>query len=135
MDYRALFKGEYISAVELGDKQPTLTIVDVKGLMLDEEDGKQKGKGLVVFKETDRGWVLNKTNAQCLAAMFGKDTNGWKGKRVTLCMKMVQVGRETEPGIRVKGSPDITAPVEAVIKLPRRKPKKEVLVPTAKEAA
>ena len=130
MDYRALFKSEYIAAVELGDKTPTMTIASVKLCKLEQEDGRHKDKGIIGFRETDRGWVLNRTNAQCLAAMFGNDTDGWIGKRVTLYSTPVRVGPKTEPGIRVKGSPDITAPMTVEVKLPRKKPQQMTMQPT-----
>lgn len=122
MDYRLLFKGDYISAVELGDKTPTLTVKGVDIAKLEGEDGRVRDRGVVRFAETDRGWVLCKTNAICLAAMFGNDTQEWTGKRVTLYGTEVQVGKGTAPGIRVKGSPDIAGPVDASIKLPKRRP-------------
>ena len=134
MDYRALFKGEYISAAEFGDRRPTMTIAKVELCKLEQEDGRQKDKGIIRFRETDRGWVLNRTNAECIAAMFGRETNDWVGKRVTLFSTPVKFGGKTEPGIRVKGSPDIAADVTVSIKLPRKKPQPMVLEVTRKEA-
>lgn len=132
MDYRALFKGEYIAAVELGAKQPTMTISGIKLCKLEQEDGRQKDKGIISFREIDRGWVLNRTNAQCLAAMFGNETDNWIGKRVTLYSTPVRVGPKTEPGIRVKGSPDIAETITIMVTLPRKKPAKTTLIPTGK---
>jgi hypothetical protein len=131
MHWQTMFKGNYITAVEFGDKVPTLTIADVRMVKLEQDDGRQKDKGVIFFSETERGWVLCKTNAMCLAAMFGDDTSAWVGKRVTLVSQMVNVGREKKPGIRVKGSPDIKGNVNAEIKLPRKKPFAMQLVPTS----
>lgn len=122
MNWKALFKGDYIAAVELGDKRPTLTISDVKLCKLEQEDGRQKDKGIVSFREVDRGWVLNRTNATCLAAMFGEDTEQWIGKRVTLFSTPVKFGPKVEPGIRVAGSPDLAADLDVTVKLPKKKP-------------
>jgi hypothetical protein len=116
-----MFKGAYVSAVELGEKTPTLTISDVKIVKLEGEDGTSKDRGVVYFKETDRGLVLCKTNALCLAQMFGPNTDSWRGKHVTLFSTKVSVGPEMKDGIRIKGSPDLAAPVDLVIKLPKRK--------------
>jgi hypothetical protein len=121
MDWHLMFKSDYVTALELGDKTPTLTIEDVRIVKLEGEDGTSKDRGVVYFKETKRGWVLAKTNALCLSSMFGDDTNDWKGKHVTLFSQMVQVGKEKKPGIRVLGSPDIAAPRAVVIRLPRKK--------------
>jgi hypothetical protein len=130
MHWKAMFKGEFIAAVEFGDKQPTLTIASVKLCKLESEDGRQKDKGVVFFEGKDRGWVMNRTNATCLAAMFGDDTASWNGKRVTLYATLVQVGKKKEPRIRVKGSPDLPKPVPVEIKLPRKKPYTVTMQPT-----
>jgi hypothetical protein len=134
MDWKLLFKGDNISAVEFLGKTPTLEIVDVKLCKLQQEDGREKDKGIVHFRETDRGWVLNRTNATCLAAMFGRDTDSWKGKRVTLFAADVQFGKERIPGIRVKGSPDIAEAIEVEVKLPRRRPVKMTMQVTKRAA-
>jgi hypothetical protein len=131
----AAFKGAYVSAVELGEKAPTLTIDHVKMVELEGEDGKVKPKPVCYFKETDRGWVMCKTTALCVAAMFGNETDAWHGKRVTLFATDVQVGKERKPGIRVRGSPDITAPVSFDLKLPKRRAQRVVLEPTAGKGA
>lgn len=121
MDYRALFKGQYLAAAEFGGRVPTFTMKGVKLVALEGEDGKTKDRGVIHFQETDRGLVLCKTNAICIAAMFGPDTDNWAGKRVTLFATDVQLGRERVPGIRVKGSPDIEKAVTVSVKLPKRK--------------
>lgn len=124
MHYLALFKGDYITAVEFGGKCPTMTIARVEEVGLEGDDGKVKTKGVVWFRETPRGFVLNRTNATCIAAMFGDETEDWSGKRITLHAQPVKLGPKTVPGIRVKGSPDLDRPVVAEVKLPRRKPRK-----------
>jgi hypothetical protein len=144
MHYKKMLVGDYIAAVELDSRTPTLTIRAIKSEMMEsigkpgdsepaavgKQAPKKKKKWIVFFKEMDRGWVLNRTNILCLAAMFGEDSDGWVGKRVTIYAEMVRVGPKTEPGIRVKGSPDITAPVVAVIELPRKRPTRQTLVNT-----
>lgn len=122
MDWRLMFPGGYFQAVEFGDSKPTFVISEVRICKLEGEDGRTKDKGVVFFEGKDRGWVLCKTNAICLAAMFGTDTSTWVGKSVTLYSTMVQVGKSKQPGIRVRGSPDLTEPLEVEIKLPRKKP-------------
>lgn len=135
MKWQALFPGSYLSAVEMGDRLITGTITDVKKVELDQEDGTKKARGCVFFQGTTRGWVMCKTTAQCVAAMFGEDTAGWMGKRITLYATEVQVGKERKPAVRVKGSPDLTAPVKVTIKLPRKKPSTVTLIPTGNGAA
>jgi hypothetical protein len=130
-----MFKGRFISGAEFNGRVPTFTVKVVQIEKLEGDDGKAKDKGIVWFDDTDRGWVLCKTNAMCLAAMFGNDTAGWIGKRVTLFATDVKVGGETVPGIRVRGSPDIDAAKVVEIKLPKKKPLTMKLEPTAKKPA
>jgi hypothetical protein len=126
----AAFKGDYIAAVEFEGKTPLVTIDHVKSVDLVGEDGTTKSKPVVYFREAKRGWVLCKTTAQGLAAMFGPETDGWTGKRVHLHAEIVQVGKEKKPGIRIAGSPDIEKPVTFELRLPRKKPKRVTLAKT-----
>ncbi|HSN69049.1 MAG TPA: hypothetical protein VLV48_07375 [Thermoanaerobaculia bacterium] len=135
MKWQAMFQGDFISAVEIENKTPTLTIREVKGATMEDEKGKKQGKAVVYFREIKRGWVLAKTNALCIAAMFGDECDGWIGKRVTIHSEIVQVGPDKAPGIRVSGSPDIDKPIAVTIKLPRKKPRKMFMQPTGKNGA
>jgi hypothetical protein len=126
------FRGDYISAVEFGGRTPTLTIREVRVVELEDEKGVKRGRPVVFFSDVRRGWVLCKTTAHCLAAMFTAETATWAGKRVTLYEAQVQVGKERRPGIRVLGSPDIDKPVVFELRLPRKKPIRMSMKPTPK---
>lgn len=130
MNILGCFKGDYIAAVEFNGKTPLITIDHVKVIELEGEDGKKKARPVVYFREAPRGWVLCKTTAQALAAMFGVETDHWTGKRVHLRAEEVQVGKERKPGIRIAGSPDLEAPVTFELRLPRKKPKRITLAKT-----
>jgi hypothetical protein len=135
MKWQTLYSAEYLNAPELEGKKVTLTIARVEGRQLENEKGGMSGKAVVIFREEGRKpWVMAKTNAQCLGAMFGDDVSGWAGKRVTLHTEMVKVGKETALGIRVVGSPDLKAPLEVTIKHPRKRPQTMVMQPTAIKA-
>lgn len=134
MDWRAMFKSAYLTGVEFQGRELCVTMRDVITADLEGEDGKMKAKAIVLFSDMDdRGWVLCKTNAMCVAAMFGDDTDGWIGKRVTLYAELVQVGPTKKPGIRVRGSPDIKRVLDVSIKLPKKKAFTMRLRPTSAE--
>lgn len=126
-----MFPSRFIRAADLDGRPYTLTISGVQMEDLERDDGSERSAATVTFKEAKRQLVLNRTNALCIAAMFGDDTDGWLGKRITLYPE-----RDTSPVnetgwcIRVKGSPDLSAPVTATIRLPRRKPQARKLIPT-----
>jgi hypothetical protein len=61
--------------------------------------------------------------------MFGDEIDGWFGKRVTF-FPAVYESSESGYAIRVKGSPDIAAPVTFKMKLPKRRPVETKLLKT-----
>jgi len=138
--------GSFLKAASFGvgeiPQQPTYTIKNVVLEKLesvsmmagDDGAGKLKTKGVLYFKEVETGLVLNRTNCECIAAMFGVETNDWIDKRVTLYAASVRVGAKTDIGIRVKGSPDLSQEVTVEVKLPRRKPVPMKLIPTGRAA-
>ena len=133
--------GRFIKAGEFENKPVTLTIASVEMHDLEKEDGTTKGEAIVTFAEKGHGgraiqFVMNKTNDQCISAMFGDEDSKWIGKRVTLYPEKDTSGQsDSGQCIRVLGSPDLKQEVEAMIKLPRRKPQKRKLIPTKTGAA
>lgn len=137
------FLGQYITAAEIVGKEPTLTIervvlekVESMKPTDDEGGGKVKDRWVVYFKESrgGRGWLLNRTNAECIRELWGRNVEDWVGHRVTIHSMPVRVGPKMEPGIRVKGSPELTEPRTFDLRLPRKKPIKTTLLPTGKPA-
>lgn len=120
MNIMAAF-GNYLGAEHLGTTTPTVTIADVRKEDVADDKGVLKSKAVVHFKDTPRGWILNRTNALSIAAMFGVETTAWTGKRLTLYAAEVQLGKERTMGVRVKGSPDIEKDVTFELRLPRKK--------------
>lgn len=118
--YDELFPGRFLKAHECQER-PTYTIKAVVIETLPTEKG-EKDTGIVMFRETTKGLVLNKTNGQCLRHMFGRVLTEWVGRRVTLmCDDNVQLGRERVSGVRIYGSPDIDADTQCEIKHPKKK--------------
>lgn len=129
-DYDELFPGRFLKAGLFKGRPVTLTITGVDMVELPEDDGSTRMRAVVGFQETDKGLVLNRTNAECIKAMFGRKVPDWIGKRVTFVPEEVRFGRKTVPAIRVQGSPDLEREVTAEICLPRRKPIKRRLLVT-----
>jgi len=136
LSYDQLFPSRFIKAGEFQGKPVTLTITDVQLEDLETETGATERKAIVSFAETKRQWVLIKTNAQCLLAMWGPDTDDWINHRVTLYPERDASGM-SDSGlcIRVQGSPELTKTVTATIKLPRRRPMERKLTSTKKDVA
>lgn len=134
MRVELLFASRYLKAVEFQGRDVTLTITGVKLEELEDTAGQRKKKGIVSFRETEKQLVLNRTNAMCIARMFGSETDDWAGKRVTLYPIPHRDPQTKEDGfaIRVRGSPDIPNDIVFNLQLPRKKPQQVRLVRTQK---
>ena len=134
VDYDELFPGRFLKAGLFKGKSVTLTISDIDLEALPQDNGKDRERGVVSFNETKMQLALNSTNGQCIKAMFGRKPLDWIGKKVTFKPEKDRFGKEVVDAIRVEGSPDITAPLDVEIRMPRKKPKNRRLVPTGKAA-
>ncbi len=131
-----LFPGRFVKACDFKGKAVTLTIAGVELAELpDEKTGGDVTRGVLSFKERPKKMVLNRTNAESLVAMFGKQVDGWTGRAVTLYPEKVRYGKEIVDGIRVKGSPELKDPIAFELKLPRKRPITVKLIPTVRGAA
>lgn len=84
------------------DETITYTIISCKNENVTNEQG-TKLKGVLYFKETNKRLILNKTNGNKIAELYGKDTDGWMGKRITLYYDAnVRVAGKRVGGTRVK---------------------------------
>lgn len=140
MNADALVQGQYIKGAEFGATLPATPTWTIRAASIEEvpslkpgaKEGDIERKGVVWFEEERRGWVINRTNLECVKALLGDDTDAWIGKRITLHQQMVSVGPRKEPGVRVLGAPHLTEPMTVEIRLPKKKPIRMVMQPTGK---
>ena len=98
MDATKLCPAPHIEAAELaGDTEVTITDVSISIV-----GSEQVEKGVIHFKEFDRGMVLNRTNLKRIIAWHGNETDKWKGKTLTLYPSETDFGGKTVPCIRVR---------------------------------
>ena len=121
-----------MKSAEFKGRDVTLTISSLKLEDLAVEGGGTKAKPIIGFAERPKLWVLNRTNSECLKAMFGRETDNWLGKRVTLFPAPFTDPFTGEQGtaIRVRGSPDIEKDMTIEIHLPRKKPMRAKMIKT-----
>jgi predicted YcjX-like family ATPase len=129
VDYDELYPGRFIKSGDLRGRDVNLTIARVEVDDLEGTKGKQT-KGIVHFKETKKGLVLNRTNGECIKAMFGRKIADWVGKRVTLYPAKIE-SEVADLAIRVRGSPDLAADVTFELHLARKRPRPMTLKKTA----
>jgi hypothetical protein len=135
LSFDELYPGAYVKAGEFNGKPVTLTVTSVKREMLSNGTGGEEGAVIVAFSETEKMFVMNKTNAVCLRAMWGDDSGEWAGHKVTLHPIKDESGlSESGLCIRVKGSPELTKPINFKARL-GRKMVAQTLVPTGRAPA
>lgn len=118
-DYDELYPGRFIKAALLKGKIVTLTIADLVREEMPDKKGKD-GKAFKVvlsFKERDKQLVANKLNCTALMLMFGRNTKDWRGKRVSFYPEKGNWFGKRQEAIRVYGSPDIAADIDATAQL------------------
>jgi hypothetical protein len=132
-----LHPSRFLKSAEFKGNDVTFTIAEVALEELERDDNSKETKGVVAFKETPKLLLLNRTNSTCLKEMFGVETEQWKGKRVTFFPEPMIDPFTKKPisAIRVKGSPDLKAPVGVSIKLRKRKAQTRTMLVTGNAAA
>ena len=84
-DYRSLYGKDYVGSWDIPDgKDITVTIASVAGGELTGVGGRKSKKPLLTLKGTVKKLALNATNGKTIATMYGKDIEGWVGKRISL---------------------------------------------------
>lgn len=103
-DVDLMFPSKYVKSAEVkaAGRPIPLTIVRIEPRHeLQTTRGGKEYKPALFFKETDKGVVMNKTNANRLKDCFGPDPRKWIGKRVVFCVERVDgFGKKTD-GLRV----------------------------------
>ncbi len=101
--WKSMVETDYLFAFALEGKDRVVTIQSVVAGVLTANGGKKSKKPICKFLEFDKPLALNATNCKSIASMYGNDTDGWAGKRVTLYPTQTQMGGETVDCIRVRG--------------------------------
>jgi hypothetical protein len=91
------FPSKFVQASDLNGREVRLTIASLSfEKMTDQSD-----KLCVYFRGTDKGLILNKTNASTIAEMYGDDTDSWIGKQITIFPTKVDFQGKRVDAIRV----------------------------------
>lgn len=102
MDYRSMFDRDYIGAWDLGGKDVTVTISDVKAGELTGSGGKKAKKPVIYFEGKEKAMACNKTNGKVIAGMYGTDTRKWVGRKIVIYPTTTTFGSEQMECIRVR---------------------------------
>ncbi len=129
MDYEKLFPGRFIKSADLSGKDVTL---EIKAVRSEEIDG--RAKAVLSFQGTKKEMVMNRTNAESIKLMFGRETDAWLGKKITIYPATIPdpFNGGSTTAIRVKGSPSLAKPATATVQRGRKTISVSV-VPTGKK--
>ena len=97
-------EGKHLKAEDLKGKKHRITIVGTETVSFKGKDGgHDEEKILVMFRNRDKGLVLNKTNAMVIASQYGPETEQWAGKEITIYPTTTSFGdKQGVPCIRVE---------------------------------
>jgi hypothetical protein len=102
MKISEVFPSKYLTASDLNGKPYTLTIKTVTLEEMITHDAKKVNKPVAWFVGAQKGFVMNSTNAYIIAALYGDDTSGWLGQRITIYPTKVKAFGTMQDCIRVK---------------------------------
>lgn len=105
MHFKKLYPSAFIDESDLPeDRTVEIESIAVESLQLPGASSKES-KVVIRFKGATKGLVANKTNAVRISKMYGKETNDWVGKRITLYFDPnVKFGGAKVGGVRVRES-------------------------------
>jgi len=100
MDINGAFPSTYLKTADLQGQRVPVQIAHVRvepvGQGKDQED-----LPIVYFQGKQKGMVLNKTNANTIAAAYGPETDMWTGQTITLYPTTTDFAGRTVPCLRV----------------------------------
>lgn len=97
MNINEAFPSNYLKAEDLKGKEPNVTISHVSMEKMGDDN-----KMVLYFRNSEKGMVLNKTNAMNIAAWYGPETDDWEGKRVKLVVAWVDFQGRSVQALRVR---------------------------------
>ena len=102
-DIRLWYDKDFIAAYHL-DGEKTLTIKSAqRDEVFNPGSAKIEAKVTLAFEETDKKMVLNATNRDRIAKMYGYDHTKWPGQKIVLHKETTRLGRQPNvPCVRVK---------------------------------
>lgn len=96
------FPSQYVSAPDLKGREIQVVIERVAMEELKEMDGSVIHKPACKFQNAEKKMILNITNWNLIAAVYGDDSDMWIGRELVLFPTRVQFGNKMVDAIRVR---------------------------------
>ena len=94
-----LHPSKYITEADLAGKP---RIMVMRNLEFEEVGQQRDRKPVLYFEKAQKGLVVNKTNTNKIAGIYGPDTDDWMGHPIELYPSETDFQGETVPCIRVR---------------------------------
>ena len=109
-DMTEAFQGDNLSAKDYEEGESlTLTVKAIKCEEFDdrENEGEKVAKYVLYFNEKKPGLELNRSNGKTMIGLYGKDSDGWIGKPISILVASSGVGpwfkiRDKAPKVEAK---------------------------------
>ncbi len=100
MNIDSAFPSRYLKAGDLGGKTVRLKIT---GMSIEAVGKEKENRPVLSFNGTEKTLVLNKTNANTITTLYGRETDNWIGKDIDLYAAQVEFQGQIGPALRVRG--------------------------------
>lgn len=95
-----LYPSRYLKQSDLKGTTPVVTM-DRLAIETLGEGEEAENKPVLYFAGKEKGLVLNKTNTNTIASLYGDETDDWKGQPVQLLSAPVSYNGKTTMAIRI----------------------------------
>jgi hypothetical protein len=102
MNRNDLFPSRYIKASDLAGKPLTLAIKSASVDALKNMKGDSEDKLVVSFVGQPKKFVVNRTNYDVIADLYGDETDQWPGKKIELFPSKANLGGRSVDCVRVR---------------------------------
>lgn len=104
------FPSQYVSAPDLKGQRVPVVIERVAMVEMKEMDGSVIHKPAAKFQGTEKQMIINITNWNMIAELYGEDSDMWIGREIILYPARVPFGNKIVDAIRVDAPAGFTRP-------------------------
>jgi len=125
MNIKTAFPSEFLRVEDLNGKPVTLVMDSVEIREIGQGKDKEQ-KPILSFRKTEKKMVLNVTNSNTIASLYGDETDTWSGQRITLVPREVEYQGRMVWAIRVSLQKPAAGPAKAPAEPPPVDPDEHV---------
>ncbi len=101
MNSKTAFPSEYLKADDVSGMGETYVMKSVKNEEFTDQDETKEMKPVLSFHDQEKTLILNKTNWNRIAEIYGDESDTWNGKTIKLHLESVDYKGKKIDAIRV----------------------------------